>query len=127
MEFLTNYNWPGNVRELINVIYNLAIFIDAPYIELSHLEKRQELFRVPISELSKSSRLSDLSHICTQIDKQELSLANAKQEFEKLQIERALKICNGQITSASYMLQMPRPQVSRLIKKYNIDKEEFKL
>jgi len=126
MSFLMKYAWPGNVRELVNVIYNLCIFVDKPIIELKDLEDRKELFSMPIDPSQGSENQSELSGLIQQIDAHQISLAEAKQAFERLQIERALKIFNGQITSASYHLQMPRPQVSRLIKKYEIDKKKYK-
>lgn len=122
MQFLKGYQWPGNVRELINVMYNLSIFIEKPCIELADLEERKELFRMPIDTVKGNTQNGelDMNAISDQIDKQQLTLSDAKQEFEKLQIQRALKLFNGQITSASYHLQMPRPQVSRLVKKYHL-------
>ena len=127
MEFLVNYNWPGNVRELINVMYNLSIFVESPYIELADIQKRKDLLRAAAkTNFANNKDLHQISQLSTQIDEHELSLAQAKQEFEKLQIQRALEICNGRITSASYHLQMPRPQVSRLMKKYGIDKDMYK-
>lgn len=121
MKFLMHYSWPGNVRELINVMYNLSIFVERPSIELKDLEDRQELFRMPVS-LSEDDDPEnvDFNELSIRIDDQALTLSEAKQEFERLQIQRALSICNGQITSASYHLQMPRPQVSRLVKKYGL-------
>ena len=128
MKFLMRYPWPGNVRELINVMYNLSIFVETPTIELKNLEERHELFRSPIDmNAAETPDQLDLNDLSNMIDEQEVTLSEAKQEFEKLQIERALKIYNGQITSASYHLQMPRPQVSRLVKKYGLkdmDKSE---
>jgi len=126
MSFLINYPWPGNVRELFNVMYNLSIFVDKPCIELSHLEERKELFRMPIDTHEQLATNPQFGVLTKKIDSQQISLSEAKQEFEKLQIERALKLFNGQITSASYHLQMPRPQVSRLMKKYKLTKQEFK-
>lgn len=129
LNFLIRYSWPGNVRELINVMYNLSIFVDRPRIELSDLEQRRELFHTPSSEETATQDSTDTSDtlmdiLSQKIDAHELSLADAKHEFERLQIDRALKLYNGQITNASYHLQMPRPQVSRLVKKYGLKKLE---
>lgn len=125
MKFMIQYTWPGNVRELINVIYNLSIFVEHDTIELSDLEDRKELFRAPVDiENSQMDPIHfDFNGLSEQIDKQKLTLAEAKHEFERWQILRALQICDNQITSASYHLQMPRPQVSRLAKKYGIRKK----
>ena len=124
MNFLMNYTWPGNVREIINVMYNLSIFVDKPMIEYEDLLERKQLFRQDVTEeleVSEDHRTLDL--LSDKIDTHELTLSDAKREFERYQIERALKIYNGQITSASYHLQMPRPQVSRLVKKYGIHRK----
>ncbi|MBU1918213.1 MAG: sigma 54-interacting transcriptional regulator [bacterium] len=126
MMYLMNYSWPGNVRELINVMYNLSIFVDKPCIELTDLEERQDLFRAPVNTIDNIKQRSDLNTLSEQIDAHEISLAEAKQEFERMQLKRALEIYNGQVTSASYHLQMPRPQVSRLLKKYDINKTDYK-
>jgi Nif-specific regulatory protein len=126
MMYLMNYSWPGNVRELINVMYNLSIFVDKPCIELIDLEERQDLFRSPMKTIENIKQGSDINTLSEQIDAHKISLAEAKQEFERMQLERALEIYKGQVTSASYHLQMPRPQLSRLLKKYDIDKTDYK-
>lgn len=129
LNFLMNYPWPGNVRELINVVYNLSIFVETPTIGLNDIKARPELFQIHQHSHSSQAILSqdpmvELSH---KIDEGELTLSDAKQEFEKLQIARALKLCSGKITSASTLLQMPRPQVSRLIKKYGLKEEDERM
>lgn len=123
IQYIMNYNWPGNVRELINVMYNLSIFVENDTITLADLEERQELFRVnakPVEDNLANQNTGLMDELSEKIDNQELTLSEAKQEFEKLQIQRALEKSGGQITSASYHLQMPRPQVSRLVKKYGL-------
>lgn len=126
LNFLMHYAWPGNVRELINVMYNLSIFVDRSRIELSDLEERRALFHPSLPEETlvpvADGGFSLVDTLSRKIDAHELSLADAKHEFERLQIDRALKLYNGQITSASHHLQMPRPQVSRLVKKYGLKK-----
>lgn len=126
VQYIMTYAWPGNVRELINVMYNLSIFVENDTITLADLEERQELFRVNAKAVTEnpanqSSGMTDA--LSEKIDSQELTLSQAKQEFEKMQIQRALEKSGGQITSASYHLQMPRPQVSRLVKKYGLKEE----
>lgn len=127
LEFLQNYPWPGNVRELLNAVHNLCLLVDAPTIDLKDMFSHAELFGAEIVPFEKDTRFSDLSRLCTQIDTQAISLAKAKQEFEKLQIEKALSLYKGEVTAASRHLKMPRPQVSRLIKKYKIDKNKYKM
>lgn len=125
MQFLIAYEWPGNVRELINVIYNLSIFVESARIELSDLKSRRDLFRNPKNLDEGAPQITGtIENITQKLDARQITLSQAKNEFEKAQIERTLKLFNGQITAASRHLQMPRPQVSRLIKKYGLKKEK---
>lgn len=124
LNYLMNYPWPGNVRELINVVNNLAIFVEGHRIELDDVKNRQELFRTFENPVDLPPADDPIVKLSQRIEQGELSLSEAKQEFEKLQILRALRMCSGRITTASDLLSMPRPQVSRLIKKYNLKEDE---
>lgn len=122
LDYLIRYDWPGNIRELINVMFNLSIFVERPRIELDDLESRPELFQSGGRRVLVDSHDPILS-LSEKIDAGELTLSDAKQEFERLQILRALRLTSGKVTTASSMLKMPRPQVSRLIKKYGIRRD----
>lgn len=120
-KYLMNYPWPGNVRELINVMYNLAIFVEKPVITLDDIITRKGLLTHPIiHEATLDNADESLLKLSRMIDEGQLTLSDAKKAFEKIQIDRALKLYNGQITNASDHLKMPRPQVSRLIKRYGL-------
>lgn len=121
IRFFVTYPWPGNVREIINVMYNLCIFVNKPQIELADVIAQKGLLRKNVKLIGLLPD-DELNHLTLKIDSHDLSLPEAKHEFEKLQIERALMLCNGKITGASHYLKMPRPQVSRLIKKYGLKK-----
>lgn len=121
LEALAKYDWPGNIRELINVMFNLSIFVERDRIELKDLQDRPELFQSRNRHVTVESDDPILS-LSSKIDAGELTLSDAKHEFERLQILRALRLTSGKITTASGILNMPRPQVSRLIKKYGIRK-----
>lgn len=122
LDCLLHYDWPGNIRELINVMFNLSIFVEGDRIELEHLRERPEIFRSGNRRIVVDGHDPILS-LSDKIDVGELTLADAKHEFERLQILRALRLSSGKVTSASLLLRMPRPQVSRLIKKYGIRKD----
>lgn len=121
MGFFVTYPWPGNVREIINVMYNLCIFVNNPQIELANVIAQKGLLRKNVKLVGLLPD-DELNRLTLKIDSHDMSLPEAKHEFEKLQIERALMLCNGKITGASHYLKMPRPQVSRLIKKYGLKK-----
>ena len=124
MAFFVTYPWPGNVREIINVMYNLCIFVNKPQIELADVTAQKGLLRKNVKLINLLPD-DELNCLTLKIDSHDLSLPEAKHEFEKLQIERALMLCNGKITGASHYLKMPRPQVSRLIKKYGLKKVDI--
>lgn len=126
LKFLMNYPWPGNIRELINIIYNLSIFVDEEVIDLKELKERPELFQLNemLSKIDPDEMIANLSR---KIEKGQISLSSAKQEFEKFQLMKALRLASGKITGASHYLQMPRPQVSRLVKKYGLKDEDKQL
>lgn len=127
LNYLMNYPWPGNVRELINVVYNLSIFVEGPRIELADIMSRPELFHTVEERPPEPKEVpadDPILQLSEKIDQGLLTLSDAKHEFEKLQILRALRMCSGKITTASNLLHMPRPQVSRLIKKYGLKEED---
>lgn len=116
LNYLIKYDWPGNVRELINVIYNLCVFVDSPVIGLADVKERSALFQDNVEE----RKFEQLAEISEHLGNQSLTLADAKKQFEKLQIQQALANSGGQIAAASRQLGMPRPQLSRLVKKYGL-------
>lgn len=124
LSFLVKYSWPGNVRQLENTVYNLCVFTEGSTITHEELEKRQELFPPLDQEVDKAETLSEDS-LSTAIDEKKISLSEAKHVFEKEQISRVLKIYDGRVVKTAQHLQMPRPQVSRLIKRYHIDKKNL--
>ncbi|MBI2339425.1 MAG: sigma 54-interacting transcriptional regulator [Deltaproteobacteria bacterium] len=123
---LTEQTWPGNVRQLENTLYNLCVFSEAERITLKEVEARKDLFDgsgspavLPPSQFPADTTPDDLAKA---IDERKITLPEAKQAFEKKQILRVLKLHEGRVGKAAEHLQMPRPQVSRLIKRYQIEK-----
>ena len=117
LDRLKDYHWPGNVRELFNVVYNLALYAETRVVQLKDLENHPELFHYDDVNLDPHDPLLELSQM---VQNGEINLSQAKQEFERLHILKALQKSSWNITNASHFLQMPRPQVSRLVKKYGL-------
>lgn len=108
---LIHHDWPGNVRELENFVYQLCVFSEGDLIEVKDLSIKEEF---------DEAILNDHEDISAKIDDGTISLSDAKQEFEKREIKRILDKYHGHITNTAQHLQVLRPQLSRLIKKYDL-------
>lgn len=111
MMVLRDYGWPGNIRELENFVYQLCIMARADTIDVDDLRLKADIF----GGAPALQGASTLSHL---IDSGKLSLSRAKQEFEKQEVERVLRLYDGHVTKAASHLQMVRPQLSRMLKQY---------
>ncbi|MBN2401532.1 MAG: sigma-54-dependent Fis family transcriptional regulator [Spirochaetes bacterium] len=104
MKFLMKYNWPGNVRELKNIIERLCIMVQADMINKDDIAKYIE-----------SDDYEDVMSSNTS------TLKQAREEFEKEYIIRALKKNEKNITSTAKDLGIERTNLHRKVKQYNIN------
>ncbi len=103
---LLNYNWSGNVRELQFFIERLVIFINKRLIQKSDLELLQ------ISK-DKEGMINEI-----------LPLREAKQNFEKEYIIKALIANNGKVSAAAEQLQTDRTNLYKKIQFYGVKIEQ---
>ncbi len=109
IEYLQEQDWPGNVRELINTLRIAYEYVDRDMIEIPDLKKflssrkaeSEETFTPPIS--SSGAIKTDLERV------------------EKIKIERALEICNGNVSKTAAMLGVSRETLHNKIRKYEIN------
>ena len=109
MDIFVNYEWPGNVRQLKNVVERMVVLSedntldikDAPSILLS----------------GKDSIELDLSN-----EVYSPSLKEARDEFEKNFILKALQSTNWNIAQTARVLDMERTYLYRKIKSYDLEK-----
>ncbi|OGQ08328.1 MAG: hypothetical protein A3G32_07490 [Deltaproteobacteria bacterium RIFCSPLOWO2_12_FULL_40_28] len=123
LNILANHNWPGNVRELENTIYTLCLLAENGTITPEIISKKREFITQPHVEKNIPTLDAKNEFLREAIDQRDLSLAEAKQEFEKEQILRILKKYGGQVTKTAEHLQMQRTHLSRLLKRYHIQKK----
>ncbi|WP_347273276.1 sigma-54 dependent transcriptional regulator [Candidatus Kuenenia sp.] len=97
------YDWPGNIRELRNKIEHAAIVANKNNIE-------------PEDIFPERNTTTNVFH----------SYKDAKERFEREYIENLLKANNGNVTNASKMASRYRADIYKLIKKYNINPEDYK-
>lgn len=103
-ELLIKYKWPGNVRELKNIAERLVVFTQEEIIDEKYLPK--EFFHEPSYE----------NNI------RQLTLKEAKEEFEKNFIKNVLKRNKGNITKTADEIGLSRKNLYKKIEKYNIRK-----
>jgi two-component system, NtrC family, nitrogen regulation response regulator NtrX len=104
MKFLMKYKWPGNVRELKNIIERLCIMVQKDVIDKDDIAKYIE-----------SDDYEDV------MSRDTSSLKNAREDFEKEYIIRALKKNEKNITSTAKELGIERTNLHRKVKQYNIN------
>jgi two-component system nitrogen regulation response regulator NtrX len=104
MKFLTKYKWPGNVRELKNIIERLCIMVHKDEIDKN--------------DISRHLGAYDYEDIMT---KDTSTLKNAREEFEKEYIIKALKENEKNITLTAKELGIERTNLHRKVKQYNIN------
>lgn len=112
------YNWPGNVRQLQNVIRNIVVLHDDKIVTQNHLPP----------PLSTASSMLEISHLAQpqQVDITNnhthpliKPLAIVEREF----IERAIKICNGNIPKAAALLEVSPSTIYRKKQSWESAKE----
>lgn len=95
---IESYPWPGNVRELENKIKRAVIMADGDY--------------VTVDDLDLLSTKPDEALV--------IDLRQVREDAERKAIQRALTLCNGNISQASEMLGVSRPTLYDLMNKYGL-------
>jgi len=110
---MMKYSWPGNVRELQNEIRRCVIMARGDMITASDLNLSNDRTE-PDSEDEESITVSGFS------------LQSAREELDKKMIRRALAKHNGNVTRAADDLGVSRASLYVLLRKYQIDPQNFK-
>jgi transcriptional regulator with PAS, ATPase and Fis domain len=106
MAALETFSWPGNIRQLENVIQQAVLVSTGPELLLSHLppsvQKQQTLAKTAPGNAFASS------------------LAQNREEAERIIIKRALDECNNNRTEAAQTLGISRVTLYKKMKKYGL-------
>jgi len=109
---LRQYSWPGNVRELQNVVRNIVVLHQGGIIDVKHLpppldsfsaivkaSMHKTLAKAPRKRKSSKTHSSSLLATC-------LSDIRPLAEIERIFIENAIELCEGNIPKAAAMLEL---------------------
>lgn len=114
IKWLKAQPWQGNVRELENVLLRKMLLDSSPVIEFDFTQ-------------TNSSKKSEISFPFIE----ELGFQEAKQKvvqaFEKQYLESLLLRTDGNVSEASRICGKERSAIGKMLKKYNIRREQFVL
>ena len=130
---LAAHSWPGNVRELENVLRSAALFAENGHIDAPDLAEllvsRGSAARVsgpaigvvvPAPAPAEAAVLDTVALAWQRLSSENLTLKELKVLVEVECIQRALALCNGNITRAAEKLGMKRPRLSQLVKEHRL-------
>ncbi len=106
MKRLADYTWPGNVRELRNLSERLMIMAPGDIVVEADLPPR-------LRNVDSDSAL----------ERDDASLKEAREAFERLYIERRLRNAGGNVSQAARDLGLDRRHLYRKLEAYGIDPE----
>ena len=109
MSTILHYRWDGNVRELENVIEHAVAMAESDEISISDLPEY----------LVSATAANGLNTPLKPFD-------DAKRQFEKQYVERALEKCHGNIAEAARLTSIPRQNIYDKIKKYGVNPNQFR-
>ncbi len=112
MSVLISQEWEGNIRELKNAIEHAVAMATHNKIVLEDL---------PGNIYMKHEAVENNSNNLVN-----LSFSEAKDTFEKKYVEEILKKCNGDVTKASELSGIKRPNLYEKFNKHNIDVNKFR-
>ncbi len=104
LDVLTNYAWPGNVRELRNVLERLMIMVPGEMIDASHLA-----FLDSAGTPRTDEEVPEL-----------VTLHEARDQFERTYILRALALQQGNISRTADVLGVERSNLYRKMRSLGI-------
>ncbi len=126
---LEQHNWPGNVRELKNVMRRLAVLTPGSSITLSDVA----LALGHASSSEEEETLSEAVTRCTRNYLMQLGYAKASnlhqhvlEQIEPPLLKLALEQCHGNQLRVSDMLGLNRNTVRKLLRKYDIDPQDYR-
>jgi two-component system, NtrC family, nitrogen regulation response regulator NtrX len=111
---LQQHRWPGNVRELANIVERLAILHAGRSVTAEHV---REVLPAAVDAAARDRSLPDPATL-------DGPLSETLDDFERLLIQRALSMAQGNIAEASRRLKTDRPNLYRRMKRLGIANDD---
>jgi DNA-binding NtrC family response regulator len=108
---LRHYHWPGNVLELENLVHRLLIQVEAPSIDLEHVE----------AALSDNEKVSHYEANHPIMPEFEMPLRQAREQFEKAYLQYHLTQTEGSVGKVAKLAGMERTHLYRKLRSLGID------
>jgi len=102
MRELMRHDWPGNVRELRNIVEQLVVMSEGPEIGIGAVQE------------AVGERIQDPADIAG-------GLENARDQFERVYIQQALREHEGQIQETADALDIDRSTLWRKMNEYDLE------
>lgn len=109
------YEWPGNVRELENAVQRIVITADHQRVTVNDLPEEMQSKR-PVGNLERQDLLD--------MDFQE-ARKSCLDKFTRDFLVDALKYYQGNISKTAKEIKIQRPSIQRMLKRYQIKREEY--
>lgn len=109
MNIFINYEWPGNVRQLKNIVERMVVLSEDNILDV---KDAPNILLSGVSEMEQHMVDTNYSP----------SLKEARDEFEKTFILKALQSTNWNVTQTARILDMERTYLYRKIKAYDLEK-----
>lgn len=118
LNLLRNHSWPGNTRELKNLVQRLLILNEGPEVGVEEIHQALNM-----------DNDTDHKQVRSQTDPKlffDLSLRQARHEFEKAYLEHQLEQAGGNVSAVAEIAGMERTHLYRKIKQLGIDPKSHK-
>jgi transcriptional regulator with GAF, ATPase, and Fis domain len=115
LEALMSYSWPGNIRELENIIERAFILETTDCIN-------PESLPLELIEVNESNAVVPMDASLTLAEARTQAIA----ELERQYLKEVLANNRGRIAKSAQVAGVGVRQLHKLLKKYNIDKKEFR-
>jgi DNA-binding NtrC family response regulator len=113
LQWIRAHQWEGNVRELDNAVHREVVLSDNELI-------RFDVVTAEIESQTVQSNDNDYANLDFQSAK-----AKAVEHFERTYLTRILQLARGNVSAAARIAEKERRAFGKLLKKYQIKREQF--
>ncbi len=117
LQKLVEHNWQGNIRELQNVIRRAVLFCPGPIIETNHLALESRLSvqdsAVGTNEETMIMPYKEAKDVCLD-------------SFTRQYVDTLLRKSRGNVSQAARLSHLTRAALQKIMRRYDIDGDQFR-